>query len=151
VTRATAASGTHTAASGMAATTSMPAAATAAGMPSAASMPTTMPAATAAMPAAFRGGGVGRSRQRRRKNKDGNPEFEFRHDVARSVGTFVVRICSPNVLKWRQLEQGCIDKDQQCPPPDIIRWPYAMDFLLERSWWIARPPSRRSNSFLETP
>jgi hypothetical protein len=86
----------------MAATTRMPAA-TAAGMPAAASVTatTTMPATTAAMPATAtpsRGGGVGRRRQRRRQNKDGNPVFELRHDVARSVGT-LVRVYSPNILK----------------------------------------------------
>ncbi|MGA2964472.1 MAG: hypothetical protein ABSD96_22650 [Candidatus Korobacteraceae bacterium] len=85
VTRATA-TGTHTAAG-----TCVPAATT-----------TRMAATTGVTPttrmttAAFRRGRVSRGRQRRRENKDGNPEFEFRHDVARSVGTFVV---SPNVLK----------------------------------------------------
>jgi hypothetical protein len=90
VARATAASGTHTAAN-----TSVPAT-PAAGMPAAKSMPATpapgmTPAATGVTTAArmaaaaFRRSRVGRSRQRCRKDKNGNPEFKFRHDFARSV------------------------------------------------------------------
>jgi hypothetical protein len=74
VTRATAA-GTHAAAATEMATT-------------AGSMP---PTAAAVATTAFIGR-VGRGRQRSRKNNDGNPEFERRHNILRPVRTFVARI-----------------------------------------------------------
>jgi hypothetical protein len=62
-------------------------------MPSAAAA--TMPAAAAATMAAFRRVGRGRQRsrnnrrrQRSRKNNGGNPEFECRHDLPRSLEIF---------------------------------------------------------------
>jgi hypothetical protein len=82
VTRATAAATHTTAATEMATTAgSMPTAA-------AASMPTA--AATVATTTFI--GRVGRGRQRSRKNNDGNPESERRHNFLRPVQTFVARI-----------------------------------------------------------
>jgi hypothetical protein len=86
VTRATAA-GTYSATAATTADTHATAngmAATAARM---AATATTRMATTA-----FRLGRVGRGRQRGRKNNDGNPDFERRHNLLRSVWTFVARI-----------------------------------------------------------
>jgi hypothetical protein len=83
----------------------MPAAATAAGMATANSVPATAAARMAAATGvtttgAFRGGRVGRSRQRRRKNKNGNPEFDSRHDVTRPVGARLCRSPNGNALNY---------------------------------------------------
>jgi len=55
------------------------------------SMSTTTTATATAATTTFIGR-VGRGRQRSRKNNDGNPEFERRHNILRSVRIFVARI-----------------------------------------------------------
>ena len=53
---------------------------------------TTTATATATVATTTFIGRVGRGRQRSRKNNDGNPEFERRHNILRSVRIFVARI-----------------------------------------------------------
>jgi len=91
VTRATAA-GTYAAARGMAATAAATHTTAATEMATTTGSMSTTTTATATVATTTFIGRVGRGRQRSRKNNDGNPEFERRHNILRSVRTFVARI-----------------------------------------------------------
>jgi hypothetical protein len=89
VTRATAATDTCAAAATAAAAVEATAAAATVGTAAATA---TAVGSTAAATAAF--SRVGRGRERGRKNNDGNPKLECRHDLPSPLRAFAARMCS---------------------------------------------------------